>query len=223
MSLATAQTVLQNTYGTIHQIVPGSIVLLNGRPALWARYDQAAAGAMNTHVNPPRLWQPGDAQQFIPTLEGFADHGTVFVNQNTPLVTATAHEMLHNNTAAGFRSRMGESINEGTTEYLAIKALNAAGVATPSGSTAYPNEVALVTALINLIGENPLKQAYFNGGNNIQSVIGDVDIGQGAGTFATMQDMAAAGNWTDAMNVLKPGHGTQQEVTPITDGSSVVT
>ncbi|MBW3602279.1 MAG: hypothetical protein KY434_06215 [Actinobacteria bacterium] len=167
MSLAGAQAILQGAFGDVHTIVPGNIEILNGRPALWAKYDEVciAAGIINPDTGV--LWASGDAQAASPGLEGFAWEGVVYVNQNTPLVTATAHEILHNNTAAGFRAAVGETINEGATEYLAKKALGAAGVATPSSATAYPTEVAIMEALIGFIGESALIGAYFGGADSL--------------------------------------------------------
>ncbi len=87
MSLTAAQTALQAVYGTVHRIVPGNIVLIDGHPALWAQYDTINVGRTNIWVTPNRVWQPGDAQTTLPGLEGFADTatGTVYVlKQATP-------------------------------------------------------------------------------------------------------------------------------------------
>jgi hypothetical protein len=108
-------------------------------------------------------WVSGDAQRRSPGLDGFAWGGVVYVNGQTTLVTATAHEMLHNNTAAGFRAAVGEAINEGCTEYLAKLALRAAGVPTAAGTTAYPTQVSIVEALVAFVGESVVKRAYFGG------------------------------------------------------------
>jgi hypothetical protein len=169
MSMSQAEKVLQDSFGTVHKIVPGNIVLLDDRAAVWAKYDEVCIrlGCTNNKATPPRPWQTGDAQVVSPGLEGFADSGIVYVNKQTPLITATAHEMLHNNTAADFRGAVGETINEGSTEYLAIKALNAAGVATPGSATAYPGQVAIVTKLIKVVGEGTLTSAYFGGANTL--------------------------------------------------------
>jgi hypothetical protein len=171
MSLAAAQQVLTSSYGTVKQIVPGNIVLLEGRPALWARYDQITKGRTNPYVAPNRPWQDGDAQQYIPGLEGFADSDThtVYIDAHSPLPTVTAHEMLHINTAPDFRGRVGETVNEGTTEYLALKALTAAGVSTAGtgGAVAYPTQRTIVQSLIGLVGEGTLIQAYFGGAEQL--------------------------------------------------------
>ena len=163
MSLAGAQSILTGAFGDVHAIVPGSIQILPGRAGLWAKYDEVCIAGHITNPDTGVAWAAGDAQVASPGLEGFAWEGIVYVNADTPLVTATAHEMLHNNTAAGFRAAVGEAVNEGCTEYLAKKALTAAGVATPVGATAYPTQVDIVTRLISFTNEASLIASYFNG------------------------------------------------------------
>src|SRR5262249_54853607 len=148
---------LQKAYGSLKTIVPGNITFVEGQSALWAKYDEVC---LRDHVTNPRTrqpWKTGDAQHDIPGLQGFADKGsgTVFVNHFNPLPTATAHEMLHMNTAADFRAAVGETINEGMTERLALKALTAAGVSTTGtgGAQAYPQQREAVEALSGMIGD----------------------------------------------------------------------
>ena len=203
MSMRQAEKVLQDSFGTVHKIVPGNIVLLDDRAAVWAKYDEVCIrlGCTNNKATPPRPWQNGDAQVVSPGLEGFADSGIVYVNKQTPLITATAHEMLHNNTAAGFRGAVGETINEGSTEYLAIKALNAAGVATPGSATAYPGQVAIVTKLIKLVGEGTLTAAYFGGADTL---IDAYDTLQGSKAFSLLKPAAEALNTAVTDLLLTP-------------------
>ncbi|NJN54639.1 MAG: hypothetical protein HC804_07700 [Anaerolineae bacterium] len=208
MSLSQAQTVLQSSFGSVHTIVPGSIVLIDGRPALWARYDQINLGRTNAHVTPNRPWQNGDAQTYIPGLEGFADNGTVYVNKQSPLPTVTAHEMLHNNTAADFRGKVGETINEGSTEYLALKALNAAGIPTTGGAVAYPTQVGIVRKLIDVVGESTLISAYFGGAD---SLIESYNTLQGWLGFALLKPAAEALN-TAVTDILLTPPTTEQKV-----------
>jgi len=198
MDLTKACEVLKKSYGTVKTIVPGSIVLLADRDATWAKYDEVTKGRTNPFTKQP--WKDGDAKNAYPGLDGFADKGTVYVNQKTRLATATAHEMLHNNTAAGFRAAVGETINEGSTEYLAIKALKAASISIASG-TAYPGEVGFVTKFIGVVGEDTLIKAYFGGAATLTDAF---DAKQGKGQFAVMKPLADAKNYADAEKLLKP-------------------
>jgi hypothetical protein len=222
LSQAQAQSILQSTYGNIHTIVPGNIVILADTNAAWAQYDQLciAGNVTNNFVTPARPWQNGDAQARFPAgLNGFQWQGSIYINQQTAIETTTPHEMLHLNTAPGFRRAVGETINEGSTQYLTLKALNAAGIAV-TGSIPYADEVDLVRALVALVGEDTLIQAYFNGA--INQLIGAVDLSQGEGTFATLKQLGDAREFARAKDLLKPGGGTQQERQPIDNDSEVL-
>jgi hypothetical protein len=199
MDLAKAKEVLTKSFGSVHTIVPGNIVLLADRAACWKKYDEINKGRNNPHTN--AAWVDGDAQRYIPGLEGFADNGTVYVNQQTPLVTATAHEMLHNNTAADYRGAVGETINEGSTEYLALKACRESGISTSGGAVAYPDQVAFVTKLIGVVTEATLISAYFGGSATLINAFNDK---QGPDIFAKMKPFAEARNYTEAEKYLQP-------------------
>ncbi len=175
MSLAGAQTILTGAYGGMKKIVPGTIVVLADQPACAAKYDEVCIAAGLTREDGVTPWAPGDCAKDDATAgtqtEGFAWNGVVYVNGATTLVTATAHEMLHNNTSSNFRKKMGETFNEGVTEYLARKALVAAGIPVP-GVTAYPEQVAIVQDLIALVGEDAVMKAYFSGADSLIRAIG---------------------------------------------------
>jgi hypothetical protein len=192
MDAATAQTALQNAYGSVHSITTFTIVWLKNQADAWAQYDKQNLGLMNPNTTPPSPWKKGDAKKLLPGLQGWADapNSKVYLLKRSSLPTATAHEMLHMNTAADFRSTCGEAINEGTTEHLALKALKAAGVAT-SGSgvaVAYPDQVKMVQKLLGIVGEPALISAYFNGA---QKLVDAVDALEGPGSFAKLK---GAGN-----------------------------
>jgi hypothetical protein len=160
MTLAGAEKILKGAYSDVKSIVPGKVEVLADRQACWDKYDEVCMADKLTNPDTGKEWAKGDAKKRSPGLDGFAWKGVVYVSGETTLVTATAHEMLHNNTAAGFRSAVGEAVNEGTTEMLAIKALKAAGVTGPS---AYPKQVEIVNAIAAFVGEDKLTKAYFSG------------------------------------------------------------
>ncbi len=143
MSLASAQKILQGSLGGLKTIVPGTIEVLADQAACSRKYDEVcmADGITRPDGSP---WAMGDcAKDDIAAgvqTEGFAWKGVVYVNGATTLVTATAHEILHNNADSGFRGKVGETFNEGTTEFLARDALKQVGVKVPS-VTAYPEQV----------------------------------------------------------------------------------
>ena len=173
MSLASAQTVLTGAFGGVKKIVPGSIVILADQAACSAKYDEVCIAA---HIKRPdgTAWKAGDRAADDAAngvqVEGFAWQGVVYVNGQTTLVTATAHEMLHINTAANYRATMGETFNEGSTEFLARKAVAAAGITVPA-VTAYPTQIVITQALIALVGEDVLTAAYFGGAASLTDAI----------------------------------------------------
>jgi hypothetical protein len=191
MSLAGAQKVLQGAFGGVKDIVPGSIVILADQPACAAKYDEVciADGVLRPDGS---AWKAGDcakddAAAGVQT-EGFAWKGVAYVNGKTTLVTATAHEVLHNNTAAGFQGKVGEKLDEGITEMLARRALKQAGVKVPS-VTAYPDEVKFVEKLQKLVGESVIIDAYFGGADTL---ITKYETLKGTGTWATLKTAAEA-------------------------------
>jgi hypothetical protein len=198
MSLAQAQKILQASYGHVHTIVQGNLVLLADQAATWAKYDQINRGRHNPYSGQP--WKDGDAQQYIPGLQGFADKdtGTSYVNGQTPLNTVTAHEMLHLNTASDFRGAVGETLNEGATEYFASKALTAAGVAIV-GSTGYAQQISIVQSLMGVVGEGTVMEAYFGGADVLVNAF---EAFRGSGTFAQLKGYAEALDATHATQLL---------------------
>jgi hypothetical protein len=197
MSLAGAQAILQGEYGDVKDIVPGTIVILADQPACSAKYDEVCIAAGLEYKGRP--WAAGDCADADAELgvqtEGFAWEGTVYVNGKTTLVTATAHEILHTNTAADFREAVGETFNEGVTETLARKSLTTAGITVPA-VTAYPDQIVITDALKALVSEATLITAYFGGS---ATLIAKYEELKGAGTWATLKAHAEA---LDATAVL---------------------
>jgi hypothetical protein len=191
MSLAAAESILQGQFGGLKKIVPGAIVILADQPACAAKYDEVCIADHLTNPDTGQPWATGDkakmdAKQGV-LVQGFAWKGVVYVNGKTDLVTATAHEILHNNTAADFRGKVGETFNEGVTEYLARKALKASGVKVPS-VTAYPTQVKLTKLLIAFVGEDTVQKAYFGGADSLIKAFED----KSATTWATLMTDAEA-------------------------------
>lgn len=206
MSLASAQAILQGAFGAVKTIVPGSVVILADQPACSAKYDEVC---MADGIKRPdgSDWAMGDcakddAAAGVQT-EGFAWKGVAYVNGQTTLVTATTHEILHNNVGAGFRGRVGETFNEGTTELLARRALSVAGVTVPS-ETAYPDQVKFTVRLQRLVGEKVLTDSYFSGPASLVSKFEEL---KGVGTWDAMKVHAEAldeANFNAALAAKKP-------------------
>lgn len=192
MSLASAEKILQGAFGAVKKIVPGTVVVLADQPACAAKYDEVCMADGLLRPDGVTPWAAGDCAKDDSAAgtrtEGFAWKGVVYVNGKTTLVTATTHEILHNNVGAGFRAKMGETFNEGTTELLARRALSVAGVTVPS-ETAYPDQVKFTVRLQKLMGEKMLTDAYFSGPD---ALIAKFEELKGVGTWATLMVHAEA-------------------------------
>ncbi|KAA3653962.1 MAG: DUF4157 domain-containing protein, partial [Chloroflexi bacterium] len=202
MSLAAAEKILQGAFGDSKKIVPGTIEILANQAACAAKYDEVciADGILRPDGS---AWQAGDcakddAAAGVQT-EGFAWKGVVYVNGETTLVTATAHEILHNNTESNFRDKVGETFNEGVTETLAQNALKAAGITVPS-VTAYPVQVSLTKLLIDLVGIDVVEKAYFD---DVQELV-TAYLNKGSGTWGELFNAAETLDTDGVKNAVKP-------------------
>jgi hypothetical protein len=198
LSVTAAQKYLEAVYGKTKQIQTGNIVELKDAAAAWAEYDKVNKGRTNPYTN--KSWEDGDAKKYIPGLQGFQDADKIYVNVATQLHTTTCHEMLHLNTAAGFRGAVGETINEGTTEMLALKALDAAGVPATPGVQAYPIQVGMVRKLAAFVGEDTLISAYFGGAATVTDAF---EALTSKGVWATLKDYAEKLDETNFAKSLK--------------------
>jgi len=144
--------ILNDSYGTYKTCVKGDVRLLD-QAAFQAAYD-AIYGATKYAWDPYVKNGPGN-------LEGFAHKGVNYINKDCTSIDTVPHEMLHNNCAADWTAAVGSQFNEGTTEYLTIKAVTKAGKV-PSHS--YPSQEACVRELIAQgLSESSLMSAYFKG------------------------------------------------------------
>jgi len=87
-----------------------------------------------------------------------------YINQDIASVDTLPHEMLHSNEHPEWKKLIASpaesQINEGVTEYLTIKAVEAAGY-TPSHS--YPYQESIIQVLVKMVGEAVIFNAYFKG------------------------------------------------------------
>jgi hypothetical protein len=211
MDSTRAQTILQDAFGDVRRIIPVTTILLEDNAATWTKYDEINVGRNNIYVTPRRPWRNGDAQAAFPSgLNGFANGGTIYVNKQTSSPTTTCHEMLHSNTAADFRGKVGEAINEGATQYLTIKALTAAGVALP-GAIPYATQVGIVRKLVQVVGEEILISSYFGGADPL---IETYELLMGQAMFNVLKIFLDAQNWVVAEIFLQPP-STQQRIAAI--------
>jgi hypothetical protein len=200
MELSKAQEVLQAAFGSDkRKIVPGNIVTVDDNAAIWDKYDEVCIADNLTNPRTKVKWAKGDAKVANPFgLNGFAWKGVVYINKQTTLATTTLHEMLHINAEKGWRTAVGEQINEGATEYLSVLALEATKVKVTAW--AYVKDVDFVKRLAEVVGLDLLKNAYFDGA---KALIDAVDKAKGAGTFDKIKAHLAKEEYNEAKELLK--------------------
>lgn len=180
---ARAQKILKDAFGNIKTIVASKVEVLDDA-ALKGKYDEMKIRKKHNNPKTGQPWQTNDASKVFSKLEGFADTEAQVIyvlddNDATEAgrVALMVHETLHMNAAGGFASAVGPDIDEGTTEYLTIKACKAAKITPP---TAYARQVGLVEKLAAIVGEASLEKAYFGGVATLKSTY---DTIRGEGTF----------------------------------------
>ncbi len=153
---AKALKVIQDSFGSYKTMVEGTVTIL-AQAEFQSAYD-------NKYGTTIYSWEKYIKPKFG-NLGGFADKdkNINYINSNIASSTTVPHEMLHNNADLSWSPFVGSNIDEGTTEYLTFVALKAAKY---TGMTSkYPNQYGVITDLVAVMGDEPLKQAYFKGAN----------------------------------------------------------
>lgn len=153
---ATSIKILQDAYGQYKKISGGKVEILRQQDfekkwdSIYPQQYSWSNWVVPNHGN----------------LEGFALEGVNYINQNIASVDTLPHEMLHSNEHPEWKKLIASpdgaesQINEGVTEYLTIKAVEAAGY-TPSHS--YPYQKSIIQVLVKMVGEAVIFKAYFKG------------------------------------------------------------
>ena len=120
--------------------------------------------------------------------------------------------MLHINTASNFRATVGEVINEGMTERLAVQAVAAQGDSVVGSENTYAPQRNSVGKLITIVGEWTMLQAYFNGSENFMQVYDRI---HGKNSFSALKRLLdpLPPNYTAADALLQPPSATQRIAT----------
>ena len=208
MSTAFAQQALTDAFGEVSgEIVPGNITVVPNRAALYTAYDQWCIDNGVARAD-GSAWQLGDKQADDDAaglrMNAFAEPepGTnIWVDATGTDPTATVHEMLHINTAAGFRAAVGEIVNEGTTQRLAVRAVQQAGESVAGSEHTYQREQEVVQAIADLVGDEIVTGAYFGGAdsmiNQYNTVVDDEN------GWATLKALLDANDFAAALTLLR--------------------
>lgn len=193
---------LRNAFGPFAErpLRETQVVVAPTSVATWALSDDVniANGAWNPRAG--RLWTRSDARAMWPSgMGGFTDPatGTVYINAQNAVESATPHELLHANASPDFLQAVGVAMNEGITEQLALDALAASGVRAEK-APAYPKERTLADAIIKMTGRDRLLRAYFNGGPALAEFVDAV----GSAILTSVKQSAAGGDVGTALSAL---------------------
>ena len=202
-----SQKLLSDAYGDVKAISKGKVEVLE-QAAFQVAYDKIYGKteySWDAYIKPT-----------VGNLEGFAHEGTNYINENMVSLDTVPHEMLHNNAAADWTAFVGSEFNEGTTEWLTIRAMKKAGK-TPTHS--YPEQEGVVRELIaaGLPADN-LITAYLKGG--AAKLIGAWVDEHCKGTWAEVLVAMEAKNFATAKAKLKKKNGTGDAKTVAKDAKT---
>lgn len=209
MTVAFSQQALQDAFGDVasSEIIPGNITVVSSQDELYAAYDQWCINHNVTNEDTGRTWVVGDLARYNAArglrTNAFAEPepGTnIWVDASGTDPTATVHEMLHINTASGFRAAVGEIINEGTTQRLAVRAVQATGSSVAGSENTYQREQEVVEGIANIVGDNVVTNAYFNGAEILTSAYADL-VGETGWTI--LKALLDANNFDTANALLR--------------------
>ena len=219
LQTAFAQTAIQTSFGGIapKPIITGTITVVASETALYAVYDQWMIDNNRTNSATGVAWVAGDKAR-TNTRDGvrtmaFAEPAPstkIFIDATQTDPTATVHEMLHVNTSAGFVGVVGRAVNEGITQRLATQAVAATGNSLTGSENTYQQEQGVVTALIAVVGEGVVKQAYFQDAKILTETY-EAMMGKDSWALlkSTLNPDTAAG-YTAAIAMLVPPSVTQK-------------
>jgi len=134
-------------------------------------------------------------------LEGYFDPNTgeTFVNKDLASVDTVPHEMLHKNSDPAVGNQMGSNLDEGMTEYLTQKAAAKSGY---EPSSSYPDDLEVTEKLAEVVGDDAIEKAYFDGDTaGLQSAL---DKKKGVGTYNKLvsEMNKTPPNYSDAKGLL---------------------
>jgi hypothetical protein len=215
LQVAYAQEALQQAFGGVagRQIITGQIHVVRDQAALYAEYDRICVENNVTNSDTGQVWQTGDLARYNAArnlrTNAFAWEGEIWVDATQTDPTATVHEMLHVNTASAFRGLVGEAINEGMTQRLAVKAVQATGQSVAGSENTYQQEQGVVNAMVAIVGEGTLQNAYFN---NPDMLVTGYEAVMGPRSFEVLKRTlnGTAQGFTAALAILQPPSVTQK-------------
>ena len=123
----------------------------------------------------------------------------VYVDRNQALLPRNvAHERIHQLGHKGYRIRVGEKLNEGTTEFLASRVYKDLGIRNMPVS--YPRQRRVIEMISARVGEKRVARAYFQG--DVLPLKRQLDKQLGRGAFDNIAIAVDRGNYKAAEKIL---------------------
>ena len=211
LDTAYAQKAIEKKFGKVKKnVITGDVVVIATRDELYAKQDE-----VEKRSNPD--WVDGTCKRLATEggydVNGFAElppKTEIYVFGGGPDPTATVHEMMHINTIPGFLDNVGRVINEGLTQRFAMMAVKGTGQKTKGSESVYPDEQAVVKALVKVIPEPTLIKAYFTDNKLIPA---EYDKVKGKDAFAQLKAVLDQNKYDDgkaliSAKVPKPDKGS---------------
>lgn len=144
----------------------------------------------------------GSVDEDYPYVNAFVDRSTtpptVWIHEERQTPATVLHEALHLYSDSAMRDNYGKQVNEGTTEYFTRLIVEQEHLERRTGI--YDDEHEAIRQLVGVIGEDTLREAYFEG--DTAALEQAVDNARGAGTFATWLGHMQAEDWDEANDAL---------------------
>jgi len=142
-----------------------------------------------------------DKDPNYPEIAGFADidTGVVYVCKGRADAKSVIHEALHLYSNPALGDRCGEQVDEGATDYFTQKVCRLNKIPFKAG---YPEYLAEVKVMAQLVGDTLLGAAYFEG--DVDGLEVGVDSIRGEGTFKYWTQFMKVGAFAETRKVLTP-------------------
>lgn len=149
------------------------------------------------------------------TVGGFVDRSTkpptVWIHKERQKPVTVLHEALHIYSHQALRTDPGITgsvkgsnyVNEGCTQYFTEQIADEQYISLEGISTEYRRAAAEVRALAELVGEDTVRHAYFEG--DVAGLRAAVDALHGAGTFDAWAAAVNGEDWSGARRLLNKG------------------
>lgn len=163
-----------------------------------AAFEEAYVKMAATRMNPAtgKIFTEDEARARSKNVNAFADGTEIHLHENRGEPGTAIHESMHLFSNA-YTVKMGYNANEGTTEYFTRKLCAELSI---TRGTFYPSQLASVTKMLTLVGEDVVAAAYFQ--DKLTELETALDAKKTAGTFAKWVTAMKASKYSDADALL---------------------